>query len=181
MYGTSGLGSDGSYVSEEPNLPNTFAIGFDTYPNDLGVNDVSVHWNGVELRNVTLTNGQLNLDAGVFHRAHVELIEVAGGMQVTVTLTPDIAGTPGTPITAIDGLLIPGMQPYESRVEFSGRTGGLFMNVDLDNIVVQFEPVITALEFQDFDVSQYRSALRRGDERPGCSRLELADRRTAIC
>ena len=162
VYGTSGVGSDGSYVSEEPNLPNTFAIGFDTYPNESGVNDVSVHWNGVELRNVRLTNGQLNLDAGVFHRVHVELIEVAGGMQVTVTLIPDIAGTPGTPITAIDHLLIPGMQPYESRVEFSGRTGGLFMNVDLDNIGVQFDPQITELEYQGFDVSQYRTALRAG-------------------
>jgi len=162
IYGISGSGSDGSYVSEEPNLPNTFAIGFDTYPNDWGVNDVSVHWNGVELHNVTLPSQQLDLSAGVFHRARVELVQVAGGMQVTVTLTADILGTPGTPLTVIDGLFIPGMRPYESRVEYSGRTGGLFMDVDLDNITVQFDPVVTTLEFQDFDVSQYRSALRTG-------------------
>ena len=54
------------------------------------------------------------------------------------------------------------MRPYESRVEFSGRTGGLFMDVDLDNIAVEFEPAVTTLPFEDFDVSQYRSVLRPG-------------------
>ena len=39
-----------------------------------------------------------------------------------------------------DDLFVPGLNPFSSRVQFAGRSGALDMNVDLDNIHVQFLP-----------------------------------------
>ncbi|MBN2474267.1 MAG: CotH kinase family protein [Pirellulales bacterium] len=159
-YGDSGPGTDGSYASEEPNVPGAFAVGFDLYPESSGVNDVSVHYNGGEVFNVTLSNGQIDLDAGVFHHAHVELVEAPGGARVTVTLTPNISGTP---VVAINDVLIPGFEPYESRVEFSGRTGGLYVDADLDNIEVAFGAASDTIAYEDFDLTARRGLLQPGE------------------
>ena len=162
-YGDSGLGTDGTYASEEPNVWGVFAVGFDTYPDSSGVNDVSAHWNSGELINVTLTDAQLDLDAGVFHHAHVELVQDGPDSRVTVTLTPDVFGSPGAPVTPINNVLIPGLEPYESRVEFSARTGGLAMDVDLDNIRVEFGAISNEIAYEDIDLTDQRGLLQAGD------------------
>jgi hypothetical protein len=163
VYGDDGPGTVTGYDSEEPNLLETFAVGFDTSPELSGVNDVSVHFDGSQRLNVQLSNAQIDLDAGVFHRARIELVEAAGGMEVTITLTPDIFGTPGPPVTVVDHVLVSGLEPYESRVEFSGRTGTQHMDVDLDNIEVEFVPVPAVIEFQEIDISDQRDLLLPGE------------------
>jgi len=153
LYGTSGPGVNvASQPAEEPNYPGAFGIGFDVYPHDQ-VNDVSAHWNGSELVNVTVPTSTLDLAAGVFHHAHVKLEHVSGGARVTVTLTPDINGTPGPTYTPITNFFISGLDPFDCRVQFAGRTGGLNLSLDLDNCAVQFLPPSGPIAFEDFDIS----------------------------
>ena len=53
----------------------------------------------------------IDLAAGVFHHAKVTLQYVTGGARVTLTLTPNINGTPGVIFT--NGKLLFGNQPHE--------------------------------------------------------------------
>jgi len=136
-YGTTGDGASG-FAAEEPNIPNTFAMGFDMYP--AGVNDVSAHWNNSEIANVTLNTAGITLDDGNWHRAEFLLEEVASGANITLTLTPDVYGTPGTPVVGLNAVFISGLSIYENRLQISGRTGGLNFGLDLDNISVETVP-----------------------------------------
>ena len=160
-YGTSGDGPAGSLPGpEEPNIPGAFAIGIDLHP-AASVNDISVHWNGAEIANVVMPNANLDWDAGVFHRVHAKLTEgvgTGGDVAVTVTITPDIHGTPGTPYTPINNVTLTGMGSLpDYRVEFAGRTGGLNVSMDLDNInVANGPPLGGTATFADFsDVSKW--------------------------
>lgn len=152
QYGTSGAPFTG-YTAEEPNIAGTFGVGFDLYP---GMNEVSVHWNGAVIQQNNLPTGDIDLDAGQFHRAHVEITPLANGSNVLVQLTPDVHGTPGTPVTAFNGF-VPNFSAYENRVQFMGRTGGLNVDVNLDNIDVQYSGLSTLAVvtpsglYQDFD------------------------------
>lgn len=133
VYGTSGpgagfMGNPGN--AEEPNLPGILAIGFDVYPNATQ-NDVSVHWDGTELVNVTIDPGVIDLADGQWHHARVIWLPAAGGSEVTVIIDDSE--------TIADALAIPGLDLYPYRCEFAGRTGGLNMTIDLDNIVVADE------------------------------------------
>ena len=153
LYGTNGPGVNvPSQAAEEPNYPGTFGIGFDVYPHDQN-NDVSAHWSGTEQINVTIPTSTIDLAAGVFHHAHVNLEHVSGGARVTVTLTPDINGTPGPSYSPITNFFISGLNPFDCRVQFAGRTGGLNLGLDLDNCAVQFLPPPGPIAFEDFDIS----------------------------
>ena len=169
LYGTSGPGANvGSFVAEEPNLPGVFGVGFDVYPRYEPRNDVSIHWNGAELQNITMPDASLNLTAGLFHHARITLQFVPGGARVTVTFTPNINGTPGAAYTPISSLFIAGLNPFDCRVQFAGRTGGLNMSVDLDNIAVQFVPPTGLMIAEEFSLA---SAL--GTLVPGTNLLAL--------
>jgi hypothetical protein len=162
QYGVSGPGTGLSYVAEEPNVPNTFALGFDLYP-EATQNDVSVHF-GSEIANVNLTPAGINLDAGVFHHVKLDLVaDGDAGSRVTVTITPDIFGNPGVPFTPIDNVLIPALRPYESRVEFAGRTGGLNLSADVDNLRLVYSSDTTS----DFDGPGTPYTLFQGGSAPG--------------
>ncbi len=140
----------GNYAFEEPNLANTLAVGLDLYDQ---VNDVSVHYNGAERTNVRVDPTLIDLNSGQWHRAVVTNEVVPGGMKVSVALTPDIDGTPGTPVSAIVDQFVPGLSPYEWRALLGARTGGSYMNVDVDNIGAVPGPKDTSLghTYQDFD------------------------------
>jgi hypothetical protein len=160
IYGASGQGSDGSYASEEPNIMGAFAVGFDLYPNE---NDVSIHWNGAEIQNANVLPGQLTLNSATWHHAHIVLEEDDGGSRATVTLTPNVSGTPGTPITPINNVFIPGLTPYENRVEFSARTGGLNLSADIDNLVVEHETSQTEIQYESFNLNSFTDLLVPGE------------------
>lgn len=161
-YGTADSGViTTSRPAEEPNYPGTFGIGFDVYPHNQS-NDVSAHWNGTELVNVTIPQATLDLAAGVFHRAKIALEHVAGGALVTVTLTRNINGTPGAPYSPITNFFIAGLNAFDCRVQFGARTGGLNLGLDLDNCHVQFLPPPGPVGFEEFDSSPFLSALMPG-------------------
>jgi MBG domain len=133
-YGTSGTGANVSF-SEEPNLANTFAIGYDIYSN---IDEASLHWNGINLTNVNLkiTSPTFDLNNDKWHHAKIELKDPgpASDVQVTYTLTSDIHGTPGTPLVVWNNYTVTGMTSlYSYRVECSARTGGSTHRTDLDN------------------------------------------------
>jgi hypothetical protein len=70
-----------------------------------------------------------------------------GGSLASLVLTPDIHGVPGMPVLVADDLFIAGLDPYDYRVQFAARTGGLNFGLDLDNIHIQTipEPATLAL------------------------------------
>jgi len=157
VNGSSGAGA--GFTAEEPNVAGALGIGFDLYPP--GLNNVSLHWNGAEIDEKGVPTGSINLDASVFHRAEITARHVAGGSNVSVTLTPDVHGTPGAPVTVYDNFFVPGMTPYDYRAQFAARSGGARLDVDLDNIVSGVAPAATgtADTVQDFDGggSQYKA------------------------
>jgi hypothetical protein len=137
-YGASGAGP---YFSEEPNLTGSIGVGFDDYnnastPQEPNNNHVSLHWNGAQIGNAV--SPSFNMASGRFHRAQIIIWFSGGNAYVTVRLTPDINGIPGPTETVLENALIPGVAPYEGRVAFGARTGGLWAAHDLDNVNVQF-------------------------------------------
>lgn len=140
IYGTNGPGFTTPIAIEEPNLPGVFAVGFDVHPRTEPRNDISVHWNGTERTNVTLLDAQVNLTAGVFHRAFIVQRAVPGGAIVSVAIVRDVQGAPSNVVAPVRDLFIPGLSPYPGRVQFGARSGALDMSVDLDNVRVQHLP-----------------------------------------
>ena len=134
-FGLTGTGAahagPGSFAAEEPNIPATFAVGFDLWQN---INNVSAHWDGNQIDETAIDTNILDLDDGNFHRARIMLSQGVGGSTLDLSIVPDVHGAPGAPIVLADGLFIPGLDLYSYRLQFSGRTGGAFVNVDLDNI-----------------------------------------------
>ena len=135
-----GVGGPGCLWVNLRDIAGVFAVGFDVHPRSEPRNDVSVHWNGVEHANVTMADANVNLTSGSFHRATLTLRHANGGALVTVSFVRDVNGAPSPAYTPIRDLFVPGLNPFSSRVEFAGRSGALDMNLDLDNILVQFLP-----------------------------------------
>jgi hypothetical protein len=161
-YGTNGPGVNTQPQGiEEPNFPGVFSVGVDVYPHGTQ-NDVSVHWNAGEKVNVTMPRPAYELVNNQFHHMKVTLQHVQGGARVTVTLTFNVNGTPSAPYTPIDNLFVAGLDPYDCRVQFAARTGGLNHGLDLDNLNVQFSPPPGLIAFEDFDVTPALAALAPG-------------------
>ena len=136
LYGVSGT-STRPGVAEEPNLAGAFGLAIDMYPS---LNNISTHFNGAQMTEInTVNQGFVDLDFRanpVFNRVQIELDRVGNGTHAVVTITPDsLNATPGTPVKIFESLM-PNMLPYEYRVQFLGRTGGLNMIADIDNVNV---------------------------------------------
>ncbi|MBN2507567.1 MAG: lamin tail domain-containing protein, partial [Verrucomicrobia bacterium] len=173
-YGASGMGACRAYSGiEEPAFAGVFAIGFDVYPHGDGVNDVSIYWNGTEITQGRIPRTTLELVTGTFHRCSALIEYVTGGARVTVTIHPNVNGAGGTPFTVANRLFI-GMPQYESRVEFAGRTGGLNMAIDLDNIDVGYGFPTGMVPAEDFDLSSHVTLLQPGQNMLAIHGLNLA-------
>ncbi|HVV72280.1 MAG TPA: CotH kinase family protein [Verrucomicrobiae bacterium] len=143
-YGANGAGP---FFSEEPNLTSSLGVGFDVYanastPQEPNNNHISLHWNGAQVGNAA--SPSFLMANGKFHRAQIIIWFWGGNAYTTVRLTPDINGTPGPTETVFQEALIPSGGPYQSRVAFGARTGGLWATHDLDNIHVQFTQNLAA-------------------------------------
>lgn len=138
-FGASGLVGGGS---EEPDLRGSLGIGFDIHqgPGDASPNHVSVHWDSAKVAEVDVSEA-LDLANGYFN--HARIVVRAGHLlpDVTVILTP----CGGAPVTVVDQLAVPGLLPYESRVQLMGRSGGFAALHDLDNVNVQFADLSQSL------------------------------------
>jgi hypothetical protein len=143
VLNTANYGTTGSVnFSEEPNLTGSFGVGLDIHDNganDASEDSVSLHWNGALLTDVDVAAG-IDLENNVWNRADIQVRSAVGGSNVWVTLTPDIYGVPGSPVAAFSGHFIEDLYPYEGRLAFAARTGGLNANHDIDNIRAAFVP-----------------------------------------
>ncbi|MEZ5435054.1 MAG: hypothetical protein R3F31_28615, partial [Verrucomicrobiales bacterium] len=156
-YGISGDGP--AYPAEEPNFAGVLAFAIDAHP-AATVNDFSLHWNGNELVNQTAPLSQVNIDDGIFHRVVLEIERLGNSSLARAYVITNSMAAPG-PRTLLFETLIPGMLPYENRVQLVGRSGGSTMDADVDNLSVTYSnlytniaPTITTNRlYQDFDSS----------------------------
>ncbi len=122
---------------QEPSIAASLGVGFDVFNNvedgDLNGNHVSVHFNGQKLQDFDA--GAVNLKSGQWIHAKIIVRPGGGNSDVSVILTPN----GGAAVTVCTNFFVNGLQPYESRVMFGARTGGLTADHDLDNISVKFE------------------------------------------
>ena len=159
-YGNSGPGPVApGVVWERPTFPDALCVGFDIFDNG-SENTVSLNWNGAQVAAQLFAPFELN--NGVFNRVRVELNSVGGSTSVTVQITPNIHGSPGTTRTVFDGHVIPGMEPFDARLAFGGRTGGAYTYVHLDNINAQFTAGSPEIQFEEIDVSEHVDLLQNG-------------------
>jgi len=148
LFGVAGC-VDPEFVAEEPNFQESLGSGFDIHQkdppdgspsDDVNNNHLSVHFFGIEQREfpvpidlaearwiharIMLTPGSSTIPGEV-----IVILTPFGGLPITVIKDPNIEGV---------GFKIPGFTPYEGRVYFAARSGGLSAEHDLDNINVQF-------------------------------------------
>jgi hypothetical protein len=162
LYGTNGPGVNlSTQVPEQPNYRGVLGIGFRVYPHT-SVNNVSVHWDGVRQSDALVPFSAIDLVAGVFHHAKITVQFATGGAFVSVALTSNINGTLQRAFTPFNSLFVPGVKPFDSRVQFGARTGGLNMACDLDNCSVQFIPPQGLIEFEDFELGPFLGSLLTG-------------------
>lgn len=138
------------FVAEEPTFERSLGLGFDVYqsahpPPGAGcppgpvpapepdANHVSIHF-GDGPPVASIDAGAVDLASGGWIHAEIEVDTVAG--TVDVALTPE----GGSPVLIASGLPVPGLEPYEARVHFGGRSGGLSADHDLDDVHVTFTP-----------------------------------------
>jgi len=139
-FGTSGQVGSGlaTPVAEEPNYSGSLGIGLDIYQNgdpifDFNANHVSIHFDGQRIGQVDATP-VMQLASTEFNHVRIILRPGGGFSDISVILTPN----GGQPVTLVDRFPVPGLDPYEGRVLFGARSGGLSANHDVDNIVVEF-------------------------------------------
>lgn len=122
---------------QEPNIAASLGVGFDVFNNfdggDQSDNHVSIHFNGQKINEFNA--GAVNLKSGQWIHAKIIVRPGGGNSDVSVILTPN----GGIPVTICTNVVVAGLMPYESRVMFGARTGGLTADHDIDNVNVKFE------------------------------------------
>jgi hypothetical protein len=137
QFGTTGPGTTLTAFTDWPLITNTLALDLAFSPSNL-VNDVSLCWNGAAALDLSLAPSTLDLDAGVFHHARLQIDAASSGAYAALTLTPNSLGTPGAPFNVFSNWFIPGAALGNGRLEFACRNGGLASKVDLDNALASF-------------------------------------------
>jgi hypothetical protein len=154
INGASGAGAN---MGEDPTSAGVLGFGFDTWSNrgipgsgaedpnspddpaqaqGSNYDEISIFYNGALIQRINDTRllaVPLTLDDGAWHRATGN-VNFSGG---TASLSVD-----GNPI--FTNTAVPGLTPYESRVQFGGRTGGENEQVSIDNVNVSYVPEPTA-------------------------------------
>ena len=141
------------YYAEKPQLSKTFGVGFNVYGSD----KVYISWDGKLFPDEQPIQVPIDLDNGNWHHVKIDLraFDINKAL-VTMNITPNIhSPDPCTPIVIVENLEINDpnhpYQPYENRVEFAGRNGGLDINADIDNIFVSWRPGICISLSGDFN------------------------------
>jgi hypothetical protein len=121
-------------------------VGLDVFQN---IDDVNLNWNGVEVANAAVA--PLDLNSNVFHRADLVLMaRTDGSTDVSLDIIEDVYGA-ATPHSIYSNFNVPGMDLlniFDYRFIAGGRTGGAFLDGDIDNIALQEytpEPATLAL------------------------------------
>src|SRR5690349_11349054 len=120
--------------SKDPKFANAFALQL-LYSPESGQSAVTVHWDRVKRITKDLSSGAFGQRA--FHHAQVRLNFTEQGAVVDVLLTGDAKGGKRGTTIAVSQLLIPGVRPFQPRVQFAGRIGHWDQTIDLDNVRIE--------------------------------------------
>lgn len=143
-HGTTGAGPN---FGEEANAANSLGIGIDNHDNGEGAASVSLHLGGTTLGS-TDVSGAIDLESGSWHHMRVILNQNdAGAPQVGRVFIELTDGDDGDVLTDDIDLAPIGFIPYETRIAFGSRTGGLNSNHDIDNVVASFTGGTTTATF----------------------------------
>lgn len=137
-YGLSGAAS--SVLPEEALFNGSLGIGFSTSETGAATSDnaVVVSFDAAPVESINLDKSTLDLAGNVWIHATVTVNFTAS------TVSIDLNPTGGSPVTVASNLSVPGLAPYQSRVNYGARgvstTPGEtnLANTDIDNINVQF-------------------------------------------
>jgi hypothetical protein len=151
VYGNEGTVSAPGGLQEEPNFTGSFGLGFDLNrgESDASDNSISVHYNGRVVQDLPIPRGFVDFADGRVVRVQVALNLSVSGSSMSLTLTPQ----GGSTLTVVEGLPIPGLEPYASRVQFAGRSGEQ-AHIDIDNIQVDYAGAIPNAPFR-LDATSY--------------------------
>lgn len=138
LYGERGV-APAVEAWEEPNLPGTFAVGFDVHDpptrhwfdefgnvHDRPQRQLSLHWDGREIAN-RLSEVEFRDDES--HTARIALRYVPGGALVTVEIDEQ---------AVYEDELVPDVVPYAARLAVGARTGETTVNCALDDVSVRW-------------------------------------------
>lgn len=142
-----GLGAEWETPAAGNGMPGAVHFGFDIYGGPTTGNNLRVSGPAnpkAVLRNF-LVPRQLN--SNQFHRAIITAIASGSSTMFNVDLIMDVNGTPQA-IEAIRGLIIPGfnLMTEDFRIIAGGRTGGVTVRSDIDNVVLSSTDVIAPPE-----------------------------------
>ncbi|MFW6161273.1 MAG: L-type lectin-domain containing protein [Planctomycetota bacterium] len=160
LFGTSGGSPD--FFGETANQPRSLGLSLDVHRGggEANNNHVSLHWdNGQRAVRYLNAGSEIDLATGTWNRARLDLDYLPGGAWASVTVTPDVHGTPGAPVQVFTNQFIPGARPVDQRVAFGARTGGQNGLFDIDNVAVKtlsnpldfnYQPDFTGADPADF-------------------------------
>jgi hypothetical protein len=142
LFGADTSSPNPGYLPEEPNLTDSFGVGFDTFNNtdqgDGGENSVSLHWDGARVDSVAIDTEPdiFSFENDTVYTASIAVVPSGAGSNVTVSITD---GT--NTITPFTNEFIAGLTPYDGRIVLAGRTGGANAFHDVDNVRLTHTPV----------------------------------------
>jgi hypothetical protein len=140
-YGTTGgvnPGTGGAGDWERPAFPDSFAVGLDVFQN---IDVVSINWADTQIAEANV-QPFMDLNNNLWHRAVVHVKPDGANALVDMLLLEDVDGlTQIHPVfsnLAVPGLNLAALPGY--RLIAGGRTGGAFLNGDIDNIALEAIP-----------------------------------------
>ncbi|MDB6155595.1 MAG: hypothetical protein JWL90_4048, partial [Chthoniobacteraceae bacterium] len=145
-YGNSGPIDDIGHAYEGELLAGALSLGFRIYDANINTPEdfIRIGYDGVEANVTTFSAANFganwfDLNSDAFHHAKLELTKVNGSTLATLTLTPNLTGTP---VIVFSDVVIGNLDldTFSMREAFGARTGGLNTIVDLDNISLTSVP-----------------------------------------
>ncbi len=160
QFGATGAGADVSLLRDQkdPKYPGTLAVQLLHSPEDSG-KALTIYWDRTKRYTRDLPTGLLG--QRVFHHIQVRVKHTDQGALVSVDLISDVNGSRKQAFNAATDVLIPGVQPYQPRLQLAARAGDRDQTVDVDNVRVEFHRN-GAIAVDEFDLSSHLKAIRAG-------------------
>jgi hypothetical protein len=145
LLNTGNFGLQGGATSSLPQaalFAGSLGVGFVTTPigSTTTDNSVIVSFNATPVQIFNIPKTTLDLASGFWIHAQIN-VDFAGG-AVSIVLTPP--SSVGSPYTVTSGLSVPGLAPYQSRVNYGAAASGTaalandLASIGLDNVNVQY-------------------------------------------
>ena len=160
QYGASGPGVDMATLREQKDarFPGVLSVQLLFDPAE-GKKALTVFWDRNRVTTVDLPPNLFG--PRVFHHARVRLAQTGQGMVLGVELVSDAHGPTRAAHAAIGAMAVPGIVPFQSRLQFVARAGSIDQTADIAAVKVDFQKG-GAVRADEFDLTPFLSALRPG-------------------